>query len=112
MGKHIRADYVLGMLPRAGATLLDFLAHTLGLGVFAVIAYASWPNTVRAWRMGEWEGEGAIRLPVYPMRTILLVGSAVLALAFLVRAVRDVKALLGRPAAAVAPGLERPVTPP
>lgn len=112
MGKHIRSDFVLGLVPRTCAKLLDLVAHTLGLGVFAVIAAASWPNTVRAWRMGEWEGEGAIRFPVYPMRTILLFGSVVLALAFLARAVRDVNALLARRASAPAGGhLERPVGP-
>jgi TRAP-type C4-dicarboxylate transport system permease small subunit len=112
MGKHIRADYVLGLLPRAWSGLLNLLAHALGFAVFAVIAYASWPNTVRAWTMGEWEGEGAIRFPVYPMRTILLLGSVVLALAFLVRAVRELRAVLAPSAPALAPGLERPVTPP
>lgn len=112
MGKHIRSDYILGLLPRPLATLLDLVAHSLGLAVFAIIAYASWPNTVRAWRMGEWEGEGAIRFPVYPMRTILLVGSVVLALAFLTRAVHNVRGLLARRVVGpVAPGLERPVGP-
>ena len=89
----------------------DVVAHALGMGVFAVIAYASWPNTVRAWRMGEWEGEGAIRFPVYPMRTILLVGSVVLAVAFLARVVRDAQALLVRRPVAAAAGLERPIRP-
>lgn len=112
MGKHIRSDFILGLLPRTFAKLLDLVAHTLGLGVFAVIAYASWPNMVRAWRMGEWEGEGAIRFPVYPMRTILLFGSVVLALAFLARAVRDVNALRARRASVPAGAqLERPVGP-
>ena len=64
---------------------------------------------IRAWGMGEWEGEGAIRFPVYPMRTILTFGSVMLALAFLVRTFHDARALAaGRSGAGAT--LERPLS--
>jgi hypothetical protein len=67
----------------------------LGRPGFPTVLYGSWPNMIHAWVIGEFEGEGAIRFPVYPMRTILIVGSVVLALEFLARAARDVRPVLG-----------------
>lgn len=83
-GRHIRSIYLLGKMAPLVARALDATAHVIGAVIFSLIAWASWPNLVRSWRMLEWEGEGAIRFPVYPMRTILFVGSIVLAIAFLV----------------------------
>ncbi len=94
-GKHIRSDYLIGLLPPRGRAGADLVAHGLGVLVFAIIVYGSWANMIHAWVIGEFEGEGAIRFPVYPMRTILIVGSAVLALEFLARAARDLRRLLG-----------------
>lgn len=114
-GRHVRSDYFLSFFPHAGQAALNLAAHLLGFLLFLLIFIGSWPNMITGWSMGEFEGEGAIRLPIYPMRTILTLGCLVFSLEFLVRLLKDVRALLlghypgARPAAR--PGERRAQTP-
>ena len=36
---------------------------------------SSWSGTIYAWKIFEYEGEGALRVPVYPIKSLILLGS-------------------------------------
>ena len=76
LGSHIRTTVLLDRVSSRGRMLLDILAATIGIFMFAAIVYSSLSLTWVAWQVGEYEGEGALRVPVAPVRTIILVGSA------------------------------------
>jgi TRAP-type C4-dicarboxylate transport system permease small subunit len=59
------------------------LAALAGLVFFAVICWGSLDGAVHAWSSSEYEGEGALRVPVWPARFVLVVGTALAAFSYL-----------------------------
>ncbi|MEW6666121.1 MAG: TRAP transporter small permease [Thermodesulfobacteriota bacterium] len=95
MKRHIRSELILMKLGPAGRALFNCLAYLLGAAVFIGIFATSWSATVTAWDILEYEGEGALRVPVYPVRTILLLGSLITAVLFVVRFMQGIYPLFG-----------------
>lgn len=63
--------------------VLRSVCHVLGLLFFAATAYSSWQPFVDAWLIGEYEGEGSLRVPTYPVRFLLVITTAFAALVYL-----------------------------
>lgn len=78
-GGHIRSTVVIDRVPVKVRQGLMALGNLVGAVVFALIAHASYGPALQAWRTGAFEGEGALRVPTWPVRWIVLV-SAVLML--------------------------------
>ncbi|WP_126975907.1 TRAP transporter small permease subunit [Frigidibacter oleivorans] len=89
-GEMIRSDGILGMLAarRPGlARAMDIGAQLAGAAFALMLAWAIWPKALRAFRRGEMEGvSGHFQLPVWPFHTLILLGSLLLALSFLLAA--------------------------
>ena len=83
IGGHIRSDVVLDRLSPNGRASIDLIASILGAFVFGLLVYAGWDNMIEAWRIGEFEGELPVRVPTYPVRTIVLLGAALTSYQFL-----------------------------
>jgi TRAP-type C4-dicarboxylate transport system permease small subunit len=83
IGGHIRSDVVLDRLAPRARALVNVVAAILGAFVFGFLVFAGWPNMVEGWRIGEFEGELPVRVPTYPVRTILLLGAALTCLEFI-----------------------------
>lgn len=56
--------------------LLRTVGYALGCTLFLLVALSAWPDAVVAWRIGEYEGEGALRVPTWPVRW-LMIGTAI-----------------------------------
>jgi TRAP-type C4-dicarboxylate transport system permease small subunit len=80
---HIRSGVILNRVSRRAAAVLNIVAAVMGITVFALNLYAGWDLTVTAWDIGEYEGEGALRVPTAPVRTIILFGSAIMIVQFI-----------------------------
>jgi TRAP-type mannitol/chloroaromatic compound transport system permease small subunit len=52
--------------------------------MFALIVYSGWDTMIESWRIGEFEGEEPVRVPTSPVRTLVLIGSALTAIQFLI----------------------------
>lgn len=46
--------------------------YVVGALFFLAIAYASWEPMLNAWEIKEWQGEGALRVPTYPLRSLIV----------------------------------------
>lgn len=84
--RHVRSTVMIDRLSPLRATIADLAVHLLGAALCAMIIWSSWDNAVRAWRIGEYEGEGALRVPVAPSRTLIIFGSVLFGLQFLAAA--------------------------
>lgn len=84
----LRADMINNFMSARGADYLERFAFLLGAVLFAAVAYAGWGPMMRAWASLEYEGEGGFRVPVYPVRTIIVLCGALGALNFLLLALR------------------------
>lgn len=68
----LRAEVIDGLVgPSARRTLL-ILGLLLGAAFFAMIAWAGWIPMLESWASAEYEGEGGMRVPVYPVRTLVV----------------------------------------
>lgn len=86
-------DKVLARRP-ALALALDALFHLVGAAMFCVVAYASFGMTEKAWTGGEYEGaQGVFMIPVWPVKLVVMLGSAAMALQYLRVAARRIGAL-------------------
>ncbi len=97
-GRLTRADALLGRLrtslPRLAA-LLDGVAHLAGAGLLFVLVWASLPYFTRAWERGEYVGAlGDFTAPTWPIRLIIVVGSALAGTQFLLQALDGLRAAL------------------
>jgi TRAP-type C4-dicarboxylate transport system permease small subunit len=75
---HVRSTVILSRLSPRPALVMTVLSTLLGAAVFALIAYASWEPTLHAIAAGEYEGEGALRVPTWPTGVTIVAGSVVM----------------------------------
>lgn len=82
-GSFLRATVIYDALPPGGRAAIDVVTCLLGAAVFLAIAVGGWDDMITAFRIGEYEGEGALRVPVYPTRAIIFAMSIASALCYL-----------------------------
>ena len=80
---HIRSGVILDRVSPRKAAVLNIIAALMGIFVFALNFHAGWDLMTVAWSVGEYEGEGALRVPTAPVRTIIEFGSAVMVIQFI-----------------------------
>lgn len=96
IGGHLRSDVVLRRLSGRGRSILDLFAYVLGALVFGLLVFSGWDTMIMAWEIGEFEGELPVRVPTYPLRSIVLLGAALTCLQFLLMAAEVVREMSTR----------------
>ncbi|MFQ6004651.1 MAG: TRAP transporter small permease [Woeseia sp.] len=81
-GGMLRTTLILDAVKPKSQRLLRTAGNLLGLVFFVAAAYSSWQPFVDAWQIGEYEGEGALRVPTYPVRFLLVITTAFTALVY------------------------------
>lgn len=92
-GKHLRSTLLLNMMGDAGRRSVLVLNCVLGAILMLLIAYYSYPEMLRSWRIGAFEGEHPVRIPTWPIWAIVVGGSALTAVEY---ARQAVSLILGR----------------
>ena len=77
-------------LPGAVQKTLLIIGYLLGALFFLMIITGGWDESVRSFVEGEFEGEGALRVPSWPARWTVMIGSALALINYLVMAYVDV----------------------
>jgi TRAP-type C4-dicarboxylate transport system permease small subunit len=86
-GRMLRVELLDAMLPAGGIHVVQIAGSLLGALLFAAIAVASWEPMLNAWRIGEYAGyEGSLRIPVYPVRTLVVAMAGLAMLNYLLMA--------------------------
>lgn len=86
----LRADFVVNCFPPWGRRAALAFGYLLGVAFFVLIIWGGWQLAIDSWVGGEFEGEGALRVPSWPTRFIILFGSALAIINYLVMAYLDV----------------------
>ena len=89
-GGMIRSTILYDAVGENGRRGLRTLANVLGLAFFLGTAFSAWGPAVEALGVSEYEGEGALRVPIWPTRFMILIGGALAILNYLVLAAVDV----------------------
>lgn len=74
-GAMLRTSIFADAVPPVMRRLLRTFGALLGLIFFIGLIWSTWPSFVDAYRIGEYEGEGALRVPTWPVRGTVLVMS-------------------------------------
>jgi TRAP-type C4-dicarboxylate transport system permease small subunit len=86
----LKADFLVVLLPVPVQRVLLALGYLLGAGFFLMIITGGWEESIKSFVEGEFEGEGAMRVPSWPARWTVIVGSALAVINYLVMAYLDV----------------------
>ena len=89
-GSMLRADFLAQRFPPAFGRVVLALGYLLGAAFFAMILLGGWEAAIRSWTSGEYEGEGALRVPAWPTRFTILIGSALACFNYLLMAYLDI----------------------
>jgi TRAP-type C4-dicarboxylate transport system permease small subunit len=81
-GSMLQADILVGLFGTRGPLVSTLLSGVLGTAFFALIVWGSTEPALHAWNSGEFEGEGALRIPVWPARFVVMFGSLLVAVIY------------------------------
>ncbi len=90
----LHADILISVMGRRGPLISTLLSGVLGTMLFGLIVWGSYEPALHAWTSGEFEGEGALRIPVWPARFVVMGGSLLVALTYLSQAIGAAAALM------------------
>lgn len=88
-GSMLRTTLISGIMPGFVKKLFRTVAFILGFILFAAIAYATFPEAIDAYRLGEYEGEGSLRIYTWPVRVLIVITGVFAAFAYLILIVAD-----------------------
>ncbi len=74
-GSMLRTSVFADAVPAVLRRLLRTIAFLLGAVLFVGLVLSSYEPFLDAYRIGEYEGEGALRVPTWPLRGLILVMS-------------------------------------
>ena len=86
----LRADFLVIHLPPRVQKVLLAIGYLLGAAFFLMIITGGLDESIRSYTEGEYEGEGALRVPSWPARWTVLIGSGLAMVNYLVLAYVDV----------------------
>ena len=85
-GSMLRTDFLVGVFGPTGARAMAIFGFVLGAAFFLFLAKAGITPALRSFANGEFDGEGALRVPVWPARFTIIFGSALAALNYVLLA--------------------------
>ncbi len=92
----LQAEFLIDALGPKTRRALVVLGLLLGAFFFLFLMQAAYPHAIRSFVNGEFDGEGALRVPVWPARFMIVFGSAMAALNYLLLAAIEAFGLSGR----------------
>jgi len=93
IGAMLRSELLLNLLPHKGRAGLEAIVGALGALFFGLLCWASYDPMMNAIARGEFEGHATFQVPTWPVKSIIVVCSALAVLSYLLTAWR---ALTGR----------------
>ncbi len=90
----IYTDVFTGMFGVRGVAFSQLLSAIFGIMFFGLVLWGSYEPTMHAIASGEFEGEGAMRVPAWPARVVVLTGAILVIVSYALHAVRAVNVLV------------------
>ncbi len=78
----LRAEFLDAYLPAWLMRSFSMVGYLLGIALFLALAYASWEPMMMAIEINEYQGDGALRVPTYPVRIIIVFTSLLSAVGY------------------------------
>ena len=91
-GGMLETDAIVSHFPPRLRSIFSFVSSLLGVLLFGLVFWGTIDGLAHAIESGEYEGEGALRVPIWPVRLAVLVGSGLAAVAYVLLALRHLTA--------------------
>ena len=91
IGGMLRADFLMGFMSAGVIRVLNVIGYVLAILFFAAIIYGSWGPAIESIRIGEFQGDGAVRVPTWPSRFAILLGSSLVILNYVLMIIDEIK---------------------
>lgn len=88
-GSMLRTSIFADAVSRRGRRVLRTFASILGVLFLVGLVIGTWQPFFDAYRIGEYEGEGALRVPTWPVRGLVLLMAAFGAIAYIMMIIFD-----------------------
>lgn len=93
-GGMLNVDTVVVKFPPRVQSMFAVFAAFAGAFFFAFICYGTIDGAAHAWTSNEFEGEGAMRVPVWPTRFVIVLGTALAAMCYLILMVENLQRVI------------------
>ena len=93
-GGMIYTDVLASKFAARGQAFALLLSAILGILFFGIIVWGGYGLALNAVISGEYQGEGALRVPAWPARITVLIGSTLVVFSYVMHAIRAVRVLL------------------
>lgn len=90
-GGMINVDFLVTRFPARVQSFIMALGCVLGIAFFALVCWGSIDPAVHAWQSNEFEGEGALRVPAWPARFIVVLGTGLAAICYALQTLRHIR---------------------
>ena len=91
-GGMISVDFLLVRMPPRIQSYVMAAGAVLGVGFFGFVCWGAIDPAIYSWTSNEFEGEGALRVPSWPARFIVVLGTGLAALSYLLLAIESFRA--------------------
>jgi len=71
--RQLRTTIIYGGVSIRNKSYIDAASYFFGACLFLSIAIGGWAFMIESWEIGELEGSGIVSIPVYPIRTLVVV---------------------------------------
>ena len=82
-GAMLRTVFVFNAVTDLWRRVIDSSSYILGITLYGAIIWGGWGTMITSWETLEIEGAGAFEVPIYPVRTIIIVFSIICALVYM-----------------------------
>lgn len=89
-GSMLRADFLVAAMPKPVQKVLLIFALVLGACLFFFLLKAGIKPAVRSFVNGEFDGEGALRVPVWPTRWMIIFGAGLAGINYTILAIIEI----------------------
>lgn len=89
-GSMLRADFLVLAMPKPIQKLLLIFAFALGAAFFFFLLKAGIKPAVRSFANWEFDGEGALRVPVWPTRWMIIFGAGMAGVNYVLLAIIEI----------------------
>ena len=79
----IRTVFIFNVVSDKIRRTIDCSTYILGIILFAAIIWGGWDTMIIGWKLKEFEGAGSFEVPVYPVRTLIIIFSGICCLIYL-----------------------------
>ena len=84
----LRTTIVFDHLNKKWRHVVNAVAYLIAMALFIGIAVGGWTDMIEGWKIAEYQGIGALEVPVYPVRTIIIASAILITVIYFVLMMR------------------------